>query len=86
MTGQGAAADKYLESPRTLRKLRVSSPKNRRGGGRAFGGDNPPRKSAAQLAAEAAEAHRRAEFEEQLDEYGEGGVGFGACRPRKNSI
>lgn len=86
VTGQVAAADNYLESPRTLRKLRVASPKdakNRRGSGGAYGGNNAQLTSAK---ASAADAHRRAEFEEQTDEYRDGGLGLGVTRPRKNSI
>ncbi|CAM9153271.1 unnamed protein product [Scytosiphon promiscuus] len=88
VTGKAAAADHFLESPRTLRKLRVNSPKKGWGGGGGGGGAKAPRQSAAGAAAAAAEAHRRAEFEEQTDEYREGGVGLGgSSRPRrKNSF
>lgn len=94
VTGKAAAADHYLESPRTLRKLRINSPKKGWGsgagkGGVAGGGANgAPRQTAAAAAAAAAEAHRRAEFEAQVDEYRDGGIGLGGgARPRrKNSF
>eukprot|EP00752_Nemacystus_decipiens_P014646 g13043.t1 len=67
VTGKAAAADNFLESPRTLRKLRVNSPKKgwgSKGGGAEANG--APRQAAA---AAAAEAHRRAEFEAQSDDF-----------------
>ena len=94
VTGKAAAADHFLESPRTLRKLRVNSPKKgwgsgavKGGGGAGTGANGAPRQTAAAAAA-AAEAHRRAEFEAQSDEYRDGGIGLGGgARPRrKNSF
>lgn len=86
VTGKAAAADNFLESPRTLRKLRVNSPK--KGWGSKGGANGAPRQTAAAAAAAAAEAHRRAEFEAQSDEYRDGGFGLGGgARPRrKNSF
>lgn len=87
MMGEGAAADKFLESPRTLRKLaRLNGPKRGGDGGNYGGGTGTAARLAAEAAAAAAEAQRRAEFEEQSDEYREGGVGLGGLRPRKNSV
>lgn len=92
VTGQAAAADNYLESPRTLRKLsRKGSGSNKKKtsfgfGGGGGGGMGTAQRLAAEAAAAALEAQRRAEFEEQSDEYREGGVGLGGSRPRKYSV
>ncbi|CAN0381690.1 unnamed protein product [Pylaiella littoralis] len=82
VTGKAAAANNFLESPRTLRRLRVNSPKppGWGGGGGGARGNGGPQQSAAAASAAAAEAHRRAEFEEQSDEYKEGGVGLAVGR------
>eukprot|EP00903_Cladosiphon_okamuranus_P006192 g6089.t1 len=91
VTGKAAAADHFLESPRTLRKLRVNSPKKKgwgsgagkAGAGAGVGAGGPgangaPQEAAAAAvaAAAAAEAHRRAEFEAQSHEYRDGGIGW----------
>lgn len=98
VTGKAAAADHFLESPRTLRKLRVNSPKKGWGkGGASKGGAGAgagaggagSNGASRQAAAAAVEAHRRAEFEAQSDEYRDGGmglVGAGARPRRKNSF
>eukprot|EP00904_Undaria_pinnatifida_P003902 jgi/Undpi1/13512/HiC_scaffold_8.g03171.m1 len=91
VTGKVAAADNFLESPRALRSMRITGSPQRGAGGTGNRSRQEAKSAAAAAAAAAAatvEAHRRAEFEEQADEYMEHGVGRGGSggRMRKNSL
>lgn len=81
VTGQAAYSDRFLESPRTLRVSRVTGIKNEmRGAGVVKEG------MAGAGADTAAGAHRRADFEQQNDEYLHGVLCLGGQRPRKYSV
>lgn len=90
--GHSAAPDNFLESPRTLRKLSCSS--GSKGGeqrGKSNGKDQKVdggavTTDAADEAAMATEAQRRAEFEEQCTEYLDSGSKSEKARARKNSV
>lgn len=91
--GHSAAPDNFLESPRTLRKLSCNS--GSKGGCEQRGKSNVKEvkvgggavtTDAADEAAMATEAQRRAEFEEQCTEYLDSGSKSAKARARKNSV
>lgn len=80
VTGQVACSDRFLESPRTLCASRVTGVKNE------TRGDGVEGKIMGAAVDTAAGADRRADFEQQNDEYLDGVLCLRGQRPRKYSV